>query len=257
MSKTILPAGPIGVRDFLPGKHNSWLWAQAIVMAIGVLWWHWSPFLVVMAYFFETIIIGITHVFKMWIVWRYGREQDAAANANTADTMYHVGTIIFFLFHYFFFVAIQSIFVFAFFGKELGSREAFHIIDNYAILLSKPDFLLVFAIQAVTHIGMVIRQWFIPKRYHQTNLKKLFAQPYLRIFIQQFVTILAGFFFIILNTGTAAAILLIVLRLFIDCVLLAARHDETRKNSLVDYLSKDGGVKKSDMKEQIDAFLEV
>lgn len=257
MEHSMFQSGPISIKDFLPGRHNFWLWAQAIIMLTGLIWWGWSPLLVVMAYFFETIIIGILHIAKMLSVWRYGKEQQLAVRANKHDTMNHVGLIPFFMVHYFFFVGIQSIFVFSFFGKELGSRDAFGLIENYQLLLSKPEFLLVFAIQVATHTGILIRQWIIPARYHQYTLNKLFIQPYLRIFIQQFVTILAGFFFIILNTGIAVAILLIVLRLLLDCLLLAARHDEGRKNSLVAYLSKDGGVKAEDIKEQVDVFLDV
>lgn len=249
--------GSITIKNFLPGKHNFWVWVQAIIMFTGLIWWRWSPLLVVMAYFFETIIVGIIQIAKMWTVWRYGREQEVAVKTDKHDTMNHIGAIPFFMVHYFFFIAIQSIFVFSFFGSELGSNDAFNLIDNYSILLSKPEFMLVFTIQAVTHIGMVARQWFLPGRYHFYTLKKLFIQPYLRIFIQQFVTILAGFFFIILNTGMAAAILLIVLRLLLDCLLLAARYDEGIKSSIVAYLSKDGDVKPKEIKEQVDAFLDV
>ncbi len=82
-----------------------------------MLYGGWSPFYVVIAYFLETIIIGLIHVVKMVTVLQKGHAQKEAVILNKFDNMNHWGAILFFMFHYFFFVAIQSIFAFALFDK--------------------------------------------------------------------------------------------------------------------------------------------
>ncbi|MCU0404201.1 MAG: DUF6498-containing protein [Chitinophagaceae bacterium] len=241
----------------LPGRQNYWIWAQALLMMTGILFWGWSPFYVVMAYFFETIIIGLIHVAKMLTVLSRGSTQKMAVLENKHDTMNHGGAILFFLFHYFFFVAIQSIFVFAMFQKFLpAGNEAFGLIGNYKWLFTQPEFILVFSILAVSHLGIVVRDWFIPEKYHTYTLKKMFIQPYIRILVQQFVVILSGFFFILSSEGYAAALLVTGFRLLTDTLLIGVKLNEPLKEKFITYMLKNDGVQEKEVREQLEAMLD-
>ena len=48
--------------------------------------------------------------------------------------------------------------------------------------------------------------------------------PYIRIIVQQFVVILAGFF-MFWSSATAAVLLLIFIRTFVDCCIIAIKDD--------------------------------
>jgi hypothetical protein len=226
-------------------------------MLTGLTLWHWDPLFVVMAYFFETIIIGVIHMFKMGVVLRLGRAQNLEEQTNPKQSLHHPGVILFFMVHYYMFVAGQSIFIFSFFANKVPAFEsAFSLIQNYGWLFRQPDFVLLFALQAVTQIAYAIRHWVIPAKYHEQTIQGMFIQPYIRIFIQQFATILAGFFFIFMQSGFAAAVLVVLLRLVVDSWLLTARHNEGAKENLQRLILKNKEVKPEDLKKQIESFLD-
>ena len=245
------------INALLPNRFNFLIWLQALIMLAGLFFFGWDPFYIVMAYFLETILIGIIHALKMWTVLKFSPEQHRAFQSDPKDSMNHGGIILFFLVHFYFFVAIQSIFVFVFFESKLPQgREPFSIFKNYAWLLSQPEFLMLFAIQAATLVGLTLREWFGMGRFKTYTLKKLFIQPYLRIFIQQFVAILSGFFFIILQQGFAAAILLILLRLAIDTFLISLNQKPESKEKAIRFLIRKKTGNEKDTREQLDAFLD-
>lgn len=55
--------------------------------------------------------------------------------------------------------------------------------------------------------------------------KAIFMKPYVRIFIQQFVVILSGFFYFLFPDGIATAVILIVLRFFVDSIIVSFNKD--------------------------------
>ncbi len=244
-------------RLLVPNTHNGWIWFQTLILLGGLWVGHWDPLLIVMAYFFETILIGITHIIKMLAVWRFGRAHQMAIKSDPFNDGNHFATIPFFMVHYFFFVAIQSVFIFVFFGSAIPGRvEAFHIIDNYTRLLQIPTFLMVFSLLAVTQVGRLISDWFAGNKLHQYTLQDLFFQPYLRIFVQQFVAVLAGFFFIISKQGEAAALLVIGLRFFTDMLMIGVKQDPKTKEKVLAKMHDDKTPPTADSRRQIEAFLE-
>jgi len=245
------------MKELLPNRYNSFAFLQAILMLWGLIFWHWDPLFVVMAYFFETIIIGIIHMFKMGVVLRVGKAQQLEEQTNPKESLQHPGVILFFMVHYYAFVAGQSIFIFSFFTYKVPAFESgFSLLHNYGWLFRQQEFVLLFAIQAVTQITYAIRHWAIPAKYQQQTIQGMFIQPYIRIFIQQFATILAGFFFIIMQSGFAAAVLVVLLRLVVDSWLLTARHNEGAKEKLQKLLLKNKEVNPEDLKKQIESFLD-
>lgn len=81
-------------------------------------------------------------------------------------------------------------------------------------------------------------------------------QPYIRILVQQFVVILAGFFFILSTEGFAAALLVIALRLISDTLLIGIKQSPVLKEKLVKHMLKNDGVKEKEIREQLDALLD-
>lgn len=219
-------------RDFFqackPNPNNSLVWLQLMVMLAGLVWFQWQPEFVVFAYFFETIIIGVIHLVKMVLAARYGPEPDPelARSYHSKGRQVAYFLIPFFLFHYFFFVFVQSVFVFAFFGSSVAGveiREAFHVPMNYWNLLQVPDMQLLVIILIANQIAQMLRQFVATGTYRQADVGLLMMQPYIRIVIQQFVAILAGFFLFFADAGMAAAVLVILLRALTDLLLIAAR----------------------------------
>ncbi len=197
---------------------------------------------IVFAYFMETMVIGLIHMVKLWATGKYGKPNRLSSGMNS-EGLTGWGGILFFAVHYFFFVFVQSVFVFAIFsigGSQSMFAEPFSVIENYKMLLQHTEMQLTLGIIAATQMLSAVRYFFAPRLFEQYSFNELFFQPYLRIFIQQFATILAFGVFIVAGGGKAAALILIVIRHLIDCLLVAARHSETVKEALVKWLASSG-----------------
>lgn len=71
---------------------------------IGVIWFGWSVFEVLLLYWFENVAIGITHALRMEISTR----TNAVANGRSTTT--------FFMLHYGMFTFVHGVFIIVFFG---------------------------------------------------------------------------------------------------------------------------------------------
>lgn len=117
--------------------------------------------------------------------------------------------------------------------------------------------LLAFISIALMNVAIAFNNFFLPKRYLTKNLEVLFMQPYLRIFIQQFVTILTGFVFIIFKAPIASAVLLIVTRLAVDLALQEASKNKRFKKVVVKVLTKSQNEKElKEVEKQVNAFID-
>jgi len=170
---------------------------------LGVLIFDWDIFEIVMLYVIETIIVGFYNVLKMSFV-----RSDKKSF-----------TILFFIFHYNFFILIQSIFVIVLIGGDnvdsMGPDigQGFHNLFN---LFSSRDFKIAILLILISY-GMATYKNFIkPKMYVNSNLEKLMFEPYKRIFVQQFMTIGGAFIVMALQASMGFLIILILMKTFFD-----------------------------------------
>lgn len=232
----------------------------SLVLAAGLFWGHWNPLVVVFGYFLETIVVGMVHVAKMSSVLRFGQAQRRAMQSGGISENAFTGLfgIVFFVVHYFFFVFVQSVFVFSFFSPAaFGFADGFKVFRNYALLLQRPDMQLVLGIVVATQLGAVVKNFYLPRKYDVYTLEQLFLQPYLRIFVQQVATILTGFIMLLLGAPMATAVLLIVVRLVVDCCLAAAKNNERLRMTLYKgILQKDGKADDENARKLLDVWLD-
>lgn len=233
---------------FYPTPQNAFIWLSSIYLLFLLYIGKASAITILFAYFLETIIIGIFNALKMLWSNLYGKSKDS-----------NFGLIFFFLFHYGFFVAIQSIFGFALFGIKGQSiiKEPFHIIENYISILNLED--IKYALPAIvfTHLGKFVTDYIRNEKYKKFTAKEIMFKPYVRIFVQQFVVILS-FFFIVFDDGGAgiiAAILLILFRLVIDLVLESIKEDSKTLDLLSEKLANEKA-SKEEIKKQLIIFTE-
>ncbi len=229
---------------FYPTSQNVFIWLSTVYLLFLLYLGKISPLTILFVYFLETIVIGIFNIFKMMY----------ASNQKDKSGF---GLILFFLFHYGFFVAIQSIFAFAIFsfGDDVVFREPFHLINNYGIILNLQD--IKYALPAIifTHLGKFFADFIGNKKYLKFEIKEMMYTPYLRIIIQQFVVILSFFFIIFPKTGNIAAILLIVFRFIIDLILESTKEDSKVMDYVAEKLSNEQ-ISKEEVNKQLSNFKE-
>lgn len=241
------------LKDILyPNKGNLFIYINAgyliLLMCMSVV----PPITVVFAYFLESIIVGLFNMVKMTITTLLGRTQRAANNAGIA----HFQTV-FFAIHYGAFVAIQSILAFSLFEMDDTSviTDSLDLIGNYVKVLSFDGMEWVLLSIIAQNVGYFINNFLMKEKYHQYRTENLMIKPYVRIFVQQFVVIIAAFFIIIFEAGIIAAILLILFRTGIDLLIVAFRED-ARLTDVVAHLIKKEGQDVEEVRQQLQQLTE-
>lgn len=240
---------------FLPSLGNHLYWLTALGMLLGIFMLNWSPLGVIFAYFFETIIIGLIHLIKLFFVIRFGHRQHSETSVKNPE-FNRSGILLFFLVHYFLFVGVQSALVFGFFeGIDPAIKSGFRLLENFTYILTRPD--MVFAVLMISffQISKALRHFFLPGRYHSVTTQNLFFQPYVRILIQQFATISMGFFMFIPGAQVIGAILLIGIRLILDLTFYAIRKNPELLQNIADKINEKMKNKPAKT-EMLEVFLE-
>lgn len=233
-----------------PSISNVSVWLNTIFLLVLLILGWADSFTIIMIYFFETLLIGIIQILKMMIVGAYGAQQKT-------ESHHPIAIILFFIVHYSFFVGIQSIFVFSIFSEiDPNIKEAFNIFDNFRYALNYPgikiSLLLIFCSLLFQMYVSFIRKY----KHHEYGVMQLMFQPYLRIFIQQFVVIISGFFTILFPNGIAIALILILFRLFIDLTAIYIGKSEEQKRKISKILTKKQPEKESDVNQSLDLFFD-
>jgi hypothetical protein len=216
--------------NFLLSKHTSAI-IQAIIL-VGLLLIDWAnPADIVIIYALETMLIGAFHLFKM-------AEITFFRNNPYVSTGKGIFTMFFFLIHYGMFVSVQTFFFFLFISvndeRLIGER-------GFDIFVKSLQFTGVQAAGLVILVALTLR-FFIhfknSKIYDTVNIQQFMFVPYPRVFIQQFVAILPGFFMLFGKGAIVAAFVLIVLRLTWDIIVSSVEKNYSFRERLIRYLVK-------------------
>lgn len=226
------------LRYLLPNANNSPIWISGILMILGIYILGWKPEIVIFSYIFETIVIGILHVFKMFAVVIYSEKEQRERKFQNSSKIMGIFTILFFCVHYFFFIALQSVFVFVFVGMNNSnfSSDFTAIFQNFGYLFSQSDMREAFTLIIANNVIYVFRSFFIPKIYLEKTVKELFFQPYLRVFVQQFVVILGGFIFMFLGNAKGIAVLVVIFKTFVDLIGISMNSNSQFKEITIRFL---------------------
>lgn len=221
-----------------------------LVLFFILLFSGWAtPTDIVVIYAIETIVIGLFHALKMVFI---------GFSKGIGERFEIFGLTIFFLFHYGVFVFIQTTFFFVFLSTGDERIVDDFGLENFQTVLGFEGVQIAIVVLSVSLTIRLYRNFIRPRRYAIVDVKKYMFVPYLRVVIQQFVAILPGFFFIFLDGGFAAAIILILLRAAVEFVLNTIGKKPEMKAKVVDFLLKQGGKnEKAVEKEEIEDFIQL
>lgn len=190
---------------------NNSIFIQAIFLIVLLLIGKADPMAVVFAYVFETIIIGCIHVLKLFYV--VANNEPEKGSSKIADYF----SIPFFLIHYGAFAAIQSVIIYTVFAINDDRFSTSLSLSNFVDIFNLEGFNLIVLSIVVSHLASFYFNFIRNKKYKRQDLGLYFIKPYLRIFVQQFLAIVPAFFLYFTNSvGIVAAILLIIIRAFLD-----------------------------------------
>ncbi len=216
-------AKPIAT-ETLPGLRRDWraeAFAAAVfglVPVIGVTVWGWSPFALLVLFWFENLVLGVRQAAAMMVtaIAKHGLLGLIGGGALTA----------FFLVHYGIFTFVHGVFVFNLFGAGDASVDAMRGASGFApeglaeAIFAFNDNLLI---GAAAIVGWQIAQllWFFARGEHRrASVHALMGEPYPRLIMLHLTIIFGGMLMMALGWPPAGVILLAVLKIAGDVALI-------------------------------------
>lgn len=198
---------------------NAFLIAANLVPLIGVLFFGWDGKGIIVVYILETVIIGILNALKMLTVYLVnGTKNEEEEKSEFTQGVSGLGLIPFFLFHYNFFIFVQSVLFFAFSSmwESIGKGpEPFNVIANFRLYIND-DTLLALGSLLMANLIYVADDFIFSEKYKTASMQSLMMAPYKRIFLQQFLVILGGFIFMLTGGISIVMGLFVVLKIIAD-----------------------------------------
>jgi hypothetical protein len=211
--------------------------ANAIPL-IGVLFFKWDVFIIVLFYWAENLAVGFYNVLK--IVF--------AKVAHPIEHLAKLFMIPFFIVHYGGFTAVHGFFVLAIFSKDeqgppMISGEQWPCvfvfvqmlfgIVRHILLTIPPAVRLAVLLLFISHGISFVYNYLIKGEYAHAKVKKLMGQPYSRIFVMHITIIVGGFGLMVLGSPVALLLVLVILKTVIDVKLHLREHKKARKAEIV------------------------
>ena len=184
-----------------------------LIPLYGVWFEGWNATQVFLVYCLETVIIGLINVIKMACVTLFVRKKDVWENNGGSSMQSGWFFIFFFIAHYGFFVFIQTQIFFTASGIIPGGA----LFMKYAKI---PELLgdtgkLMLLIFVTYYTLQSIFDFFLPGIYKTISMGRLMFEPYMRIFVQQFVVIL-GSIFLSFGAGKIFVLVFVMAKIFFE-----------------------------------------
>jgi len=198
---------------------------------VGVLFFKWDAFLIVLLYWAENVAVGFYNVLKM-------------ATLKVAHPAEHLGKLFmipFFVIHYGGFTGIHGVFVMAMFKKN---PDIFPKGPTWPCFLAFVQILLntiaqawraipvnarwVIAAMFVSHGISFAYNYLYKGEYAAITGEKLMGQPYARVVVMHIAIIFGGFLTAAFGSPVGLLVMLVVMKTLIDVALHNRQHKTVR-----------------------------
>lgn len=180
-----------------------------LLLLIATLYFRWDGLSVFVIYIIETIIIGFYHVCKLFILG-YLNHIGRIKIDGAPPFLGTVGTALFFMFHFGFFVFIQTMLILP--HESSSFIKTFLSIGNY--IGGSNTWIIISFI--VINLFALIKYIFIDDAYQGKEFNTILMEPYPRIFIQQFVVIIGGGILMIFGSSLVFVLFFILVKTLIE-----------------------------------------
>ncbi len=197
--------GEVSVRDWRRPSVIALLLAN-LGPVFGVLIFHWEVFPIMFLFWSENVIIGFINVLKM--LW--------AAPGNPGGGAAKAFMVPFFCVHYGMFTLVHGVFIFALFGRGLGSDLGFPNLQTLGRIVEEQQLGWAILGLAVSHGISFATNYLGNGEYRRASLPVLMGQPYGRILVLHVAIIGGGFLMVALHSPVLGLLLLVALKTAFD-----------------------------------------
>lgn len=185
---------------------------------IGVFILGWESISVFGIYILETVIIGIFHAIKMGIL-SVGKKVSPSIDNSENLVKSNPGCLIpFFIFHFMFFVFVQTILVFN--ADNIGTNDFF---GGFAYLLGlfEGETGLALAAFAMISLTALVNDLLHSKEIYATKtIERVMMEPYPRIFVQQFVVIFGGGISMMTGSNKVLVVIFVIVKVLAELIIV-------------------------------------
>jgi hypothetical protein len=173
---------------------------------VGVLWWGWSVFSVMLLYWLENIIVGLLNIPR--ILFASGGED------NSAQPMVkRLFTAVFFSVHYGLFTFVHGAFVFSMFAEGQYEEPTPALVWQ---LVSEQHLYWAVLALSVSHLASLVLNYLLAGEYRQVTVKEMMRKPYGRIVVLHLGIIFGGILLDILSAPLVGLIVLLLIKTIFD-----------------------------------------
>ena len=199
---------------------------------VGVLFFEWDAFLIVLLYWAENVAVGFYNVLKMAMV---------KVN-HPAEHLGKLVQILFFIIHYSGFTGIHGVFVLAMFDKE---GDVFGKGPHWPCFLAFVQILFntiahawrtipvnarwVIAAMFVSHGISFCYNYLYKGEYAKQNGGELMSHPYTRVVVMHIAIIAGGFLTAAFGSPVGLLVMLVIIKTVIDVALHKRQHRTVQK----------------------------
>lgn len=207
-----------------PGYPLAALIIANLLPIVGVLWWGWSVFSVMLLFWLENIIVGLLNIPR--ILFALGDHDERQRRFSN-----RLLVTVFFAFHYGLFTYGHGVFVLSAFGEGIASDPTPRLALQLVIQQQ-----LQWAVAAlfVSHLLSLTINYFMSGEYRRVRVKQMMKQPYSRVLVLHLGIIFGGFLLEKFNGPLLGLVVLIIIKIFVD---VRAHQKEHRRLSVTMPLS--------------------
>lgn len=196
-----------------------------LVPIIGILFFNWEVFQIMLLYWFESAIIGFYTICKMVVIGvlrkeiTFKKKNDPSGNQTVrgAGVLFSLLFLAaFFCFHYGMFMYVHLNFVFAIFGSEgplTTTTEPMSLQLIYSLLTGV---WVAMAVLFISHGISFLKNFIGNKEYERVNTTFIMFSPYKRIILMHLTLIFGGMLVMFFKLPVVGLILMIALKVFFD-----------------------------------------
>lgn len=201
-----------------------------LIPILGVLFWDWTLFMVLLLYWLESGVIGVFNLIRIGMARAPISEGFKVNGRHPAGPHGKLLVMLFFPFHYGIFWIVHGVFVFVFFGLGFMPGSAFTGTSGISGINISGVFLAV-SVMVITQIVSFLFVFVREREYERVSPDQQMSQPYSRVFVLHGVIIGGAFLINQFGTPMAALALLVILKLSAD-LILTFREDSHQANPI-------------------------
>ncbi len=204
-----------------------------LVPLIGIIFFDWNIFSIMIAYWLENLVIGFYNILK---IKKAGlpNPDNIKMNGQPIKSGLKNKLIYFFIMHFGGFTLVHGIFVFILFGilpaSDMDSANSINSINWDLLNITFWGIVIMFISMLISH-GISYKNNFIGKgEYKKISPGEQMFKPYNRVMIMHIIIISSGFIIGLVGTGKIFACLIVLIKILLDYWLHKMEHSKHWKN---------------------------